>query len=1066
MNNRKGIFTCSASLEAICRWPTLLLLGLLSFCYKTPTANSQPNAWHQQLSFGSYDFGRSILPTPDGGYIAAGHTGSGPDLHQVFMVKLDAFGKEQWRRNYGGPEHDIIDDFRPTSDGGYLLCGSSFTTGGEGFQFRLIKTDRFGNVGWDKTYGTSATEFARAAIETSDGGYAIVGRSDNGNDVGILLIKTDANGNEVWSNIYGGPNDDEAWDIAETLDNQLVITGQSASFGPGDLDVYLAKIDLDGNFQWFQTFGGADDDFAFDVLPLATGGLMVGSTTRSFGAGDYDVYLLKITDNGILEWSQTYGGAFGEWGTHIVSMPDGGFALAGSTQSFNNWFDDIYLVRTDANGGLLWERSYIRDRKDIPHSLERMPDGGFAIAAHSREDDANGNVLNSIAQFLRLGPQGELLTNHVQGRIFFDENNDCQPAVNEIGFQGWHLTATKTGPNGGGVFHGITDSDGNFCILTDTGNYVLRLFSPNAYWQPCENDIPLSFPTAFDTVIANFPLQVGIACPELEVDVATAALRPCATAVYEVKYCNNGTAPASAAEVAVTLDSALVFVASQLPPIAQNGRTWTFDIGDIGVGECGSFFIETFLECDAVVGRAHLVTAIASPDAICLPPDPQWDGSSIAVQAVCETDSVRFTVENLGLGGMNDPLLSIIVEDQILGRALEFQLGPGEIKEITHPINDKTLRLEAPQSVGHPGRSRPSVSIEECGSSTGFVTIFPQDDADPFRSIHAMENGLAPSVNTVLAFPKGIDNQHFIAQNTDIDYLIVFQNIGEDTASTVVIIDTLSHWLDGTTVRQGASSHPYLLTVNNAGVLEFTIENAVLPPASQNDTASIGYLKFRVSQVADAPWDSLIVNRSCISFDFGQPVAKPQVFHTIKKRENFSISDVSLCTGGLYGGVAWESDTTFFETTALPWADSHNFVTIDVGEFGSMAVIDTFVNLGDPLNGWLLSSDTVIIDTFDIGAGCDSIVVWNVEVLTGTDGTFGKAFKVFPNPFSDALYFEGLNVLKRPVYLEITDLMGQRIIALQLNNKAFIDTRNWPNGLYLLKVEANSSQYFRKILKE
>ncbi|MBK8568344.1 MAG: hypothetical protein IPN76_34810 [Saprospiraceae bacterium] len=194
------------------------------------------------------------------------------------MVKLDAFGNEQWRRTYGGPEHDIIDDFKQTSDGGYLLCGTSFVPGPTSFDFRLIKTDYLGNVIWNKTYGTAAIDFSRSAIETSDGGYAIVGRSDNGTDVGILLIKTDANGNEIWSNTYGGIGDDEAWGIAETIDNQLIITGQSASFGAGDQDVYLAKIDLDGNFQWFQTFGGSDNDFAFDVQAVATGGYVVGGS--------------------------------------------------------------------------------------------------------------------------------------------------------------------------------------------------------------------------------------------------------------------------------------------------------------------------------------------------------------------------------------------------------------------------------------------------------------------------------------------------------------------------------------------------------------------------------------------------------------------------------------------------------------------------------------------------------------------------------------------------------------------------------------------------------------------
>ncbi|MBK8568346.1 MAG: hypothetical protein IPN76_34820 [Saprospiraceae bacterium] len=346
-----------------------------------------------------------------------------------------------------------------------------------------------------------------------------------------------------------------------------------------------------------------------------------------------------------------------------------------------------------------------------------------------------------------------------------------------------YLTATKIGTGGGVVFHGITDHDGRFSILTDTGNYELRLFAPNAYWQPCQNDLPIAQASPFDTTLADFPLQVGIACPEIEVDMATTALTPCSSAIYEVKYCNIGTAEAVGAMADVTLDSALNFIASQQPLLAQVGRTWTFDLGNLAVGDCGSFSIETFLDCDAAIGRAHLVTAMAMPSASCLPPDPQWDGASLSVSAVCDADSVRFSIANNGSGGMSDPLLSIIVEDQILTRAIQLQLEPFETQDFLHPHNNKTLRLEVPQTPGHPGRSRPSVSIEACGSSTGFVTIFPQDDANPFRSIHAMENEVVPTANTALASPEGIDNQHLIAQNTDIEYLIRFQNTSEDTAT-------------------------------------------------------------------------------------------------------------------------------------------------------------------------------------------------------------------------------------------------------------------------------------------
>ncbi|MBK8568347.1 MAG: hypothetical protein IPN76_34825 [Saprospiraceae bacterium] len=250
--------------------------------------------------------------------------------------------------------------------------------------------------------------------------------------------------------------------------------------------------------------------------------------------------------------------------------------------------------------------------------------------------------------------------------------------------------------------------------------------------------------------------------------------------------------------------------------------------------------------------------------------------------------------------------------------------------------------------------------------------------------------------------------------------------------------------------------------MNNDGVLEFAIENAALPPDTDNDTASIGYVKFRVSQVADAPFDSTILNRASISFDYQQPVAKPQYFHTIKKPQIFNISDVSLCTGGLYGGVAWESDTTFFETTVLPLFDSLNFVQLNIGQFGATVVLDTFTIAGMPLNGWLLENDTTIVENFDLGAGCDSIVVWNVEVRPSATGEQNSSnIRISPNPFNDYLIFETSQHFEP---LQIFTHLGQHLTVSSdfhqnlLEKRQFvISTINWQPGVYYIFAK-NSAQ--------
>ena len=189
------------------------------------------------------DEANSIQPTSDGGYIIAGTTGSfGAGISDICLLKIDTNGNIQWTKTYGGIDYDLGADADQTTDGGYIVVGSSisFSTTDETI---LIKTDSNGNVIWSRSFNAGAT----SVQQTSDGGFAFSGNFKSGTTSDISLVKTDATGNPVWNKSYGGLNDDEVRSSHQTQDGGFIMAGMTNSFGAGGYDVYLIKTDSIGN---------------------------------------------------------------------------------------------------------------------------------------------------------------------------------------------------------------------------------------------------------------------------------------------------------------------------------------------------------------------------------------------------------------------------------------------------------------------------------------------------------------------------------------------------------------------------------------------------------------------------------------------------------------------------------------------------------------------------------------------------------------------------------------------------------------------------------------------------
>lgn len=312
--------------------------------------------WQQTFGDASNDGARAIIALAEGGYALAGYTYSYVSRSaDVLLARIDPFGTQVWARSYGGPLAQGGHAVARAPDGGFLVAGYAATVSPGANNVYILKTDSTGNSIWSKTFGGTAVDEAHALCPASDGGYIVIGDtwSYGAGGADVYMLKIDANGNQLWQKMFGGSADERGNTVAPTDDGGYIIAGRTFSFGAGLLDMYLVKTDASGNLVWQETFGGIASDEACGVAQTADGGYIVAGFTDSFGAGNFDAYLVKTDASGDILWQKTYGGAQDDGANCLTVDADGGFILAGWTSSFGHGGDDLYLLRTDSLGSLI-----------------------------------------------------------------------------------------------------------------------------------------------------------------------------------------------------------------------------------------------------------------------------------------------------------------------------------------------------------------------------------------------------------------------------------------------------------------------------------------------------------------------------------------------------------------------------------------------------------------------------------------------------------------------------------------------------------------------------------------
>ena len=382
-----------------------LTLSISFFAYPV---NASETVWKKAYGGASDDYGAALVETTDGGFAILGYTESfGAGKTDFWLIKTDEYGTMEWNKTYGGPDVEYAYSLIQTSDGGYALAGFTNSFGAGKSDFWLIKTDEYGTMEWNQTYGDeNLYETANDLVETSDGGYALAGKVASyigSAELDCWLVKTDEFGNMEWNQTYGGEENDLALSLIQTSDGGYALAGEQVGTNSSTSRIVshslLIKTDPSGNMEWNQTYGtGYSNDNSRSILERPDGGYVLPIMMDSAVAERNDQFsIIKTDEVGNIEWSKTYLNPIVYEISSLVMTSDGGYVVTGRTSHF-------LLLKIDAQGNVEWTRIYGGNRIDSGACVVETSDGGFAAVGSTASYTTPYDFSNIL--FIKTNGQG------------------------------------------------------------------------------------------------------------------------------------------------------------------------------------------------------------------------------------------------------------------------------------------------------------------------------------------------------------------------------------------------------------------------------------------------------------------------------------------------------------------------------------------------------------------------------------------------------------------------------------------------------------------------------------
>ena len=421
--------------------------------------------WQRSIGGSLEDQGYDIQSTPDGGFITAGVSSSSDGDISLnkgradgWIIKYNQAGNIEWQKTYGGSFDDVLLKIKILDGGGYIATG--YTTSNDvdvsglhgGDDIWFIRLDNAGNILWQKCYGGSLNEFPETILQTAAGGFIIFGHttSTDGDVIGlhpgighlgdVWIVNLDGTGNILWQRCYGGSDGESAGKIEQTPDGGYIFASYSSS-NDGDVsgnlngDFWLVRINSSGNIIWQKCFGGNQGETPYGLVQVEDGYVLAGISLSDDGQnhnhGNGDVWVLKTDLNGNLLWQKFYGGTEFESANTIIRARDGGFFIAGISKSSdgnsckNFGEEDYWIIKLNSSGNLEWQKSFGGTNKDKAFGIIEAMDGSLYIngSSISNDNDVTGNHGFSDLWLIKLSFSGVPFVAGVN--ITSSDNNVC-----------------------------------------------------------------------------------------------------------------------------------------------------------------------------------------------------------------------------------------------------------------------------------------------------------------------------------------------------------------------------------------------------------------------------------------------------------------------------------------------------------------------------------------------------------------------------------------------------------------------------------------------------------------
>lgn len=858
-----------------------LLFALILFLGMPSLGGAQ--GWEKVYGTTGNDLYRDVEIAVNGDLLVVGaQLGAVDTENEMWAARLSPDGDLIWEQNlsdavFGLNAERIIN----LGNGSYLIVGAAEDNTQTGVAGWII--DEAGNT-LDNWINTALSLDVNDALLLPGGDIALAGAEKltdsqgQTNDDAILSRINAQTGAIVWEENYNGGSTDVA-NALVLVNDQLIVAGYAVVIEQS-FDGFLLHYDLNGQLISDHFYGSNFPELFYDLI-IQNDQILVLGQTETFDTDDDDPFILTTTLAGDSLNFQIYNSPGQDLLRSLTEAADGTLYATGDVRLENSNTRDLKVWKFGADASLIWEKSFGGFDSDLGYSVASAGVNQTVVVGYT---NSFGNGV-ADGYVISLDSVGQTFNATVTGTISWDKNLDCVNNASDVPLDNWIVLAERPGE----ARAAVTDANGQYALFLGPGTYTVSQIPPNNYWTACVDSVLIDIIDPYQIETLNFDIQALVDCPLLYVDVSTPFLRRCFQNRYSVVVENRGTDEAVAATVSLTVDEFLLVDSFSIDPISQAGNVYEFAIGDLAAWETFDFFMWATVDCDnTVIGQTHCVEAYAMPDSICTTPSPEWDQASMTVNATCDADSIIFTIKNEGEGANAEVLGFVIIEDDIL--LFADSVGLNSKSDTTIVIlnpEGSTYRLQVEQSPGHPGNDEPSITIEGCGGSpnTGYVIILPQNDGNPFVDIDCRENQGSFDPNAKAGFPRGYGDRHFISPETELEYLIQFQNTGTDTAFRVVLRDTLSALLDLTRLAVGSASHSFDWYLRQGNILVVEFDNILLPDSTTNLAASQGWIEFKIAPKAALEIGSIINNRAGIYFDFNEPIITEYTFHEIG--ENF-----------------------------------------------------------------------------------------------------------------------------------------------------------------------------------